>query len=254
VDAGGLPVAHPDPESGRAATQVERRGHHLALLVHDSSLLEQRPLVEAIVAAARLALDNARLAQAALNERRSIERDLHDGLQHRLLRLSWLADRVGATAAVAEARPLLDELAHDARDAYVQLRELARGIHPAILTERGLAAAVEEQALRLPVPVLIDLPRDRWPAPIESAAYFTIAEALTNAVKHAGAARLAVCGHVEDGRLTVEIADDGAGGADPRRGTGLRGLQDRAAALGGAVAVHSGRGRGTRITLELPCG
>jgi len=254
VDASGSPVSASDPGTGRAVTVVERRGRRLAVLVHDPSLVEQRSLVDATVAAARLALENARLAEAALNERRSIERDLHDGLQHRLLRLSWLADQVGATTEEPGARPLLAELASDARAAYVRLRELASGIHPAILTERGLAAAVEEHVLRVGVPVLVDLPRDRLPVAMEAAAYFTVAEALTNAVKHAAPSRVTVRGRLEDGLLTVEIADDGAGGADPDGGSGLRGLRDRAAALGGCLSVRSAPGLGTAIVLELPCG
>jgi signal transduction histidine kinase len=243
VDAAGRPLAVPEPGADRGVTLVERRGRRLAVLVHDPSLAEQRSLVEAAVAAAGLALENARLAEAALHERRSIERDLHDGLQHRLLRLSWMADRTGA-----------EELARDARDAYTRLRELARGIHPAILTERGLAAAVEEHVLRVAIPVLLDLPAARCPVAVEAAAYFTVSEALTNAVKHAEASRVTVRGRLEAGRLTVEIADDGAGGADAARGTGLRGLQERAAALGGSVAVHSAPGLGTAVVLELPCG
>jgi signal transduction histidine kinase len=254
LDAAGAPVALPDADALRAATFVDRRGRRLAVLVHDPSLVEQRALLDATVAAARLAIENARLAEAALDERRSIERDLHDGLQHRLLRLSWLADRAGATAADEPAGPLLAELASDARDAYVRLRELARGIHPAILTERGLAAAVEEHVLRVGLPVVVDLPAARCAAAVEAAAFFTIAEALTNAVKHADASRVTVRGRLEDGRLLVEVADDGAGGADPRRGTGLRGLEDRAAALGGTLSVRSAPGLGTAVVLELPCG
>lgn len=271
VDAFGRPVAIPQPDVGRV-TFVERRDHPLAVLVHDPTLAEQQPLVRAAVAAARLAIENARLeallharveeleasrarvVEAALNERRTIERDLHDGLQHRLLRLSWLADRAGAVVDVdAGARPALAELAHEARDAYAELRELARGIHPAILTERGLAAAVEELALRARVPVLVDLPHERWSLPVEATAFFTISEALTNAVKHARAERVAIRGRRTAGRLTIEIADDGAGGADPRLGTGLRGLHDRAAAAGGTLTVDSAPGLGTRLLLDLPC-
>jgi len=272
VDAFGRPVAIPEPNADHAVTLVERRDLPLAVLVHDPSLAEQQPLVRSAVAAARLAIENARLeallharveeleasrarlAEAALNERRTIERDLHDGLQHRLLRLSWLADRAGAVVDVdTGARPALAELAHEARDAYAELRELARGIHPAILTERGLAAAVEELALRARVPVLVDLPHERWPRPVEATAFFTISEALTNAVKHARAERVAIRGRRTAGRLTIEIADDGAGGADARHGTGLRGLHDRAAAAGGTLTVDSAPGRGTSLVLDLPC-
>jgi signal transduction histidine kinase len=272
VDADGRRVAVPGPHAARAVTFVERRDQHLAVLVHDPSLAEQQPLVRAAVAAARLAIENARLqallharveeleasrarlAEAALNERRTIERDLHDGLQHRLLRLSWLADRAGAVVDVGGgAGPALAELADEARDAYASLRELARGIHPAILTERGLAAAVEELALVATVPVLIDLPRERWSRPVEATAFFTISEALTNAAKHARAERVTVRGRRATGRLTIEIADDGAGGADPRLGTGLRGLHDRAVALGGTLTVDSAAGHGSRVVLDLPC-
>jgi signal transduction histidine kinase len=272
VDAGGRPVAAQESPSARAVTFVERRGRRLAVLVHDPSLVEQQPLVRAVVATARLAIENARLeallnarveeleasrarlAEAALNERRTIERDLHDGLQHRLLRLSWLADRAGAVVDVdGGARPALAELADEARDAYSELRELARGIHPAILTERGLRAAVEELALGTGVPVLVDLPDERWPRPVEATAFFTISEALTNAAKHSRAERVTVRGRRTPGLLTIQVADDGAGGADPLRGTGLRGLHDRAAALGGTLTIDSAAGRGTRLVLELPC-
>jgi signal transduction histidine kinase len=240
--------------------------------------------IEVVRALGRLASENARLkaalqaqvaelraargllAEAALAERRRIERDLHDGLQHRLLRLSWLAERAGAVASAGpaggpagsmlrdELAPLLGQLADEARHTHVELRELARGIHPAILTEQGLATAVEEHALHAPLPVLVDLPPGRLAAPLEAAAFLAIAEALTNAVKHATAGRVTVRGHRAAGRLIVEVADDGGGGADPRRGSGLRGMRGRLAALGGTISVHSPPGRGTRVIIELPCG
>jgi signal transduction histidine kinase len=260
VDGNGRPVAVPDVVAERAVTVVEGRDVRLAALIHDPALADQQPLVRGVVAAARLALENARLhafqraqltelaasrariAAAALNERRAIERDLHDGLQHNLLRLSWLAEQTGA-----------QDLATEARAAYTALKELARGIHPAILTERGLAAAVEEHALRSSIPMIIDIPQTRWAAPIEATAYFVILEATTNSAKHACANRVDVTGSTRANRLTIEIVDDGVGGADPRYGTGLRGLQDRVSALGGTLTVHSSLNEGTRVVAEPPC-
>jgi signal transduction histidine kinase len=272
VDPAGDPVTVPEDSQLRAATFVERGGRRLAVLVHDQTLHRQ-PVVQAAVAAARLALDNAwlqamlraqlvqvrasraRLAEAALAERRKIERDLHDGLQHRLLRLSWLAERAGAglTGDAAARQSTVDELAAEARDAYTTLRELARGIHPALLSERGIAAAVEEHALRCPVPITVDLPDGRCPGPVEATAYFVILEAVTNVVKHAHASAIHVRGWRWSGRLVVEVTDDGRGGADPG-GSGLRGLRDRVTAIGGALRVHSAPGRGTSVVVDLPCG
>jgi signal transduction histidine kinase len=271
VDPDGHPVALGG--HGRAVTYVDSAdpgaAEKLAVLVYDASLRQQRALVGATVAAARLALANVRLqatldvrvselaasraqlVEAALTERRAIERDLHDGLQHRLLRLSWLAERAAAGPGGTQ---LVGELAAEARGAYATLRELAAGIHPAILTERGLAAAVGEQALRSPLPTLVDLPGRRWPPPVEATAFFVILEAITNAAKHGQPTHVAVRGWATDRGLALEIADDGAGGADPVGGTGLRGLADRVAALGGTLTVHSPSGQGTRVAVELPCG
>jgi signal transduction histidine kinase len=259
VDAAGDPVTIPE-DGTRAVTFVDGPEGWLAVLVHDPALTEQRALVSATVAVARLALDNARLhavaltrgAEAALSERRALERDLHDGLQPRLLRLSWLAERTGATE-VGDARPLLRQLAREAKETYATLRELSQGIHPAILTERGLTAAVEEQATRSTVPMLVDLPARRWPSAVEATAFFVILEAATNVVKHAGADRITVAGREQAGHLRIEISDDGAGGADDRHGSGLRGMRERAAAVGGTIMVFSPPGRGTRVVLDLPC-
>lgn len=254
VDAAGDSVAVPGQG---AVTYVDGPDGRLAVLVHDPALTGQRDLVSATVAAARLALDNARLQTvartAALSERRALERDLHDGLQPRLLRLSWLAERTGAAAGFDAARPLLRQLAREARETNATLRELAQGIHPAILTERGLAAAVEEHATRSTVPILVDLPARRWPPVVEATAFFVILEAASNVAKHAGASLLTVTGRDENGHLRVEIADDGTGGAADGNGSGLRGMADRAAAAGGTLSVSSPDGHGTRVVLDLPC-
>jgi signal transduction histidine kinase len=264
---------------GRAATPVVRRGHLLAVLVHDPALLDQRPLVDSVLAASGLALDNARLlagqrarmeevraARARIllatdAERRRIQRDLHDGVQHKLLAVSMLMER----ARDARARPSatdrdavpageLATAAAQLREAIGELRALAEGILPPALSEQGLAAAVEVLAERAPVPTLADVPTRRWPEQLERAAYFVVAEALANVYKHAGASRARVRVDGDAHRLVVEVADDGVGGVDLTRGTGLRGLHDRVGALSGTLQVDSAPGSGTRVVAELPCG
>jgi len=269
VDAYGRPVSLPFEDLTRTVTAVEERGdgHRFTVLVHDAALTEQQPLVRAAAAVARLALDNARLhaveraqltslVEVALQERRRIERDLHDGVQHHLLVLEGLAKQArllaGSSHKVAPDRlvTVLDGLVAEASRAYHDLRELTLGIHPSILTERGLAVAVEERIAHMTPPVYVDLPRDRWPDRVEGTAFFTIAEALSNVVKHANATQVWIRGNQRDGQLVVEISDDGSGGADPG---GLAGLRVRVRALGGTLTIHSPPGQGTTITVELPC-
>lgn len=152
------------------------------------------------------------------------------------------------------ALALVDRARGEARQALEQLRDLVRGIHPQVLTDHGLAAAVAEVALRHPVPVAvdIDLP-DRLPGPVETTAYFTVTEALTNAAKHSGATAVTVHGRVDDGRLVLQVTDDGRGGADPAAGAGLQGLADRIAILRGRLMVTSPIGGPTRLRVEVPC-
>jgi signal transduction histidine kinase len=199
----------------------------------------------------------ARIIEAADEARRRIERDLHDGAQQRLVALSLklgmarkrLADGgEGADVLVAEA--------HDeSKLALGELRDLARGIHPAILTERGLGPAIEELAARATVPVEVEqLPDERLPAAAEAAAYFVVAECLANVAKYAEAQAATVRAGREVGRVVVEVSDDGVGGADPAAGSGLRGLADRVAALDGALTVRSLRGHGTTVRAEIPLG
>ncbi|KUN23182.1 hypothetical protein AQJ23_24380 [Streptomyces antibioticus] len=258
------------PQEGRCVTPVVRRGEPLALVVHDPALREQRPLVDTVLAAAGLALDNARLlaalraqlaelrasrarvVRAADAERRRIQRDLHDGVQHKLLVVSMLVERARAPSD-ADRSDLAFAAAHLV-EVLAELRALTEGIHPPALAEQGLAAAVEALAERAPLPVLSDIPDGRRPEHLERAAYFIITEALANTYKHAEATQVHIT--VEDGpeRLVVRISDDGAGGADPARGTGLRGLGDRVGALDGRLTVSSPPGAGTLLTAELPCG
>jgi PAS domain S-box-containing protein len=195
----------------------------------------------------------ARIVEAADAERRRLVRDLHDGAQQRLVRILLslrLAGRLDA--ATPEVRALLDQAAADSEAAIEELRELGSGIHPQILTNRGLAAAVE--SLTGPIPLVVDLeiPERRYPPTVEGVAYFVIAEGLTNVIKHAAATAAKVA--VSDDRelLAVEVADDGRGGVDLTAGSGLRGLQDRLDALDGTLVISSPAGGGTRLRAVLP--
>jgi signal transduction histidine kinase len=246
----------------------------VAALVHDPALLEQRAFLDAAGAAARLALENerlqaelrlqleevrasrARIVQAGDEERRRLERNLHDGAQQRLLGLGLALQlaRDGLGPAANGTADLLAEAADELRAALDELRELARGIHPAILTDQGLAAAVRSLAERSTVPVtIVALPEERLREPVEVAAYFVVSEALANVAKYAGASAVRVSIARSDSVTVIDIEDDGVGGADPSSGSGLRGLLDRIHALDGTLSVDSPTGRGTRIHVEIPC-
>jgi signal transduction histidine kinase len=274
ADAEGRPVVLPADEAGQAVTRLEHDGEPLAVLVHDPALRDEPELIEAATAAARLALENARLSaelhaqlekvkesrarivSAGDAERRRIERDIHDGAQQRLVALA-LELRSGQLRARqtgdAEVEQLLASAVDDLQAAVDELRELARGVHPAILTEEGLAAALESLVLRAPIPVdLEEAPEFRLAPEVEATAYFVACEGLVNIVKHAGASAAALSARRLDGLLVVEIVDDGVGGAE--LGSGLRGLTDRVEALGGRLRVVSSPAEGTRIVAEIPCG
>ncbi|HEX6724404.1 MAG TPA: histidine kinase [Gaiella sp.] len=276
ADADGRPVTLPADGPRRAVTHLaDDDGAPLAAIVHDPSLHDEPELIEAAGAAARLALENARLeaelkAQLARvqesrvrivaagdEQRRRIERDIHDGAQQRLVALA-LELRAAQKRLGTDAPPELDQVLAGAVDelqlAVGELRELARGVHPAILTEDGLAAALESLADRTPLPVrILAAPEARLPAPIEGAAYFVACEALANAVKHAGATSITIRAEQHNGSLVVEVADDGIGGASIGGGSGLRGLADRIEAHGGRLRVESPVGGGTHVIGELPC-
>jgi PAS domain S-box-containing protein len=191
----------------------------------------------------------ARLVAAGDEARRRLERNLHDGAQQRLMSL-LLSLRV-ARSRVADPE-LLEEPIRELVAALEELRELARGIHPEVLTRRGLAAALEGVAKRAPVPVEVDVDCARYDEPVEAAAYFVVTEALANVAKYAQASSASIHVAGADSRLVVEVRDDGVGGADAARGTGLRGLADRVAALDGALEVESPAGQGTRVRAEIP--
>jgi signal transduction histidine kinase len=196
-----------------------------------------------------------RIVQAADAARRKIERDLHDGAQQRLVSLA-LEVRLARSQVEkdpATAAPFLERFGEELLAASAELRELARGIHPAVLTERGLAPAIAALAARAPFPVeVLDVPAERLPSAAETTAYFTVAEALTNVAKYAEATYATVRVACEDAALVVEIRDDGVGGADPDGGSGLRGLADRVAACDGALSVASPPGEGTLVRAVLP--
>jgi signal transduction histidine kinase len=274
VDAVGRPV-DVTPGDGRAVTHLERDGEPVAVLLHDPALAGEPALVEAVAAGAGLAVENerlqaevrqqlaevrasrTRLVEAADAARRRVERDLHDGAQQRLVAVG-LALRLArarlADAPADELEALLVEAGDELTAALAELRELARGIYPALLTEAGLGPALTSLAERAPVPVVLGaVPPQRPPEPVEQTCYFVVSEAVTNAAKHASASRVEVSVVPDGGDLRVEVADDGVGGADAE-GSGLRGLADRVAALGGHLRVTSPAAGGTRVTATVPCG
>jgi len=272
VDDEGHTVTLPPDGRDRAVTEIQRDDKPVAAIVHDAALLEEPELVRAAGAAAALALENerlnaelharyedlrasrARLVAASDAARRRIERDLHDGAQQRFVALSLLL-RLARTSAPDDSRTasLVDEAMAQLTAGLAELRELARGIHPAVLSERGLAAALESLATRAPVPVEVTGdPGERLPPAAETAAYFTAAEALTNVARYAHATAATITLRREPDALTVEIADDGIGGADPASGSGLRGLVDRLGAVDGRLEIDSPPGGGTRLRARIP--
>jgi signal transduction histidine kinase len=195
------------------------------------------------------------VSELGLRERQRLERDLHDGAQQRLvslaLTLRMAREKLGPDAG--EAGRLLDRSRQELDEALKEIRELACGIHPTVLSDRGLGAAVEALARRAPLPVEVgDVPAQELPEQVELVAYFVVSEALTNVAKHASATRASVTMTRSNGRLAVEISDDGVGGADLDLGTGLRGLTDRLAALEGQLEVDSKPGRGTTLRARIP--
>lgn len=201
-----------------------------------------------------LRASRARLVEAGDSARRRIERDLHDGAQSRLVGVSLLL-RAAQTRAPAESElaTLLERAQEELQTGLTELRELARGIHPAVLTDHGLEQALQALVSRVPVPVTLEAAdEERLPAPVESAAYFVVSEALTNVAKYAHATEARVAIRQVNGRVTVEVTDDGVGGADVEHGSGLRGLADRVAALDGTLSLESPAGRGTRLQAEIP--
>ena len=272
VDARGHSVVLPAPGGDRAVTEIERDGAPVAAIVHDPALLDDRELVRTAGAAAALALENerlaaevraqyddlraasARLVAAGDAARRRIERDLHDGAQQRLVSLSVTLNLARRHAEPgSQTASLLDSAVTELTAGLSELRELARGIHPVVLTERGLDPALAGLAARAPLPVTISATLGgRLPPAVEAAAYFVVMEALTNVAKYASATAAEVTVQQIDGHVVIDVADDGVGGADPAAGTGLAGLADRVVALGGRLEVVSPPGGGTVVRAEMP--
>jgi signal transduction histidine kinase len=272
VDVDGAP-ASPDPAGRFAIPIAGHTGEPLAVLLGDPTLAGHGDVVDAAIDAARVALENARLratllaqleelsrsrarlVTAGVAERRQVERDLHDGAQQRLFGLATTLGRVrNAAADPAATVRLVDEARAELRQALAELRDLARGIHPAVLEQAGLGPAVVSVAERLSLPVKVVVPPVRWPSTVESAAYFVASEALTNVAKHATANGATVRVREEDDQLIVEVEDDGTGGAVTASSGGLAGLTDRLAAIGGSLHIDSPTGKGTRVCARLPCG
>ena len=202
-----------------------------------------------------LRASRARLVEVGDAERRRLERDLHDGAQSRFVAIALHLRRAQAKApADSEVARMLETAIAELATGLDELRELARGLHPAVLTERGLDAALEVLAIRAPVPVEVrGRVGGRLAGPVEIAAYYAVSEALQNVAKYADAAQVTVDVRHARGRLVVDVTDDGRGGACARAGSGLRGLEDRVGALDGRLEVHSPVGAGTRVHVEIPC-
>jgi signal transduction histidine kinase len=200
-----------------------------------------------------LRASRARIVEAGTAERRRLERDLHDGAQSRLVALALLLRSARSRAGDPKLAELLDQAQEELQTSLAELRELARGIHPAVLTDRGLEPALEALTARAPVPVTLEVEgAGRLPEPVESAAYFVVSEALANVAKYAQATQAAVAVRQVNGSVTVDVSDDGVGGADAAAGSGLRGLADRLAALDGTLSLDSPTGRGTRLHAVIP--
>jgi len=273
VDARGLPVDEV-PHSTRQWTPIERAGTPVGIVLHDPAGQTDPGLLPKLLEAGGLALEiarlrvelrrqlaeveasRARIVAAGDEERRRIERNLHDGAQQRLVSIGLAlrhAQHELAGGTVGEAPQTLDAAVAELAAAVDELRELARGLPPAQL-DAGLAPALRELAGRAPLPVEVRATSARLPAGIEAAAYFIACEGLTNAVKHAKASKVVLSAGRANGKLVVSVADDGVGGAAGAGGSGLRGLADRIAAQGGTLEIRSEPGAGTTLTAELPCG
>jgi signal transduction histidine kinase len=260
------------PIGSGLSTEVGRDGALIAVVRHSRAVGERRALLEAVLSAASLSIEIARLrvevrrqlaevdasrrriVEAGYEERRRLERDLHDGAQQRLVTLGIELRRLQRSLPRDSdmLRPALDGAVAEIGAAVTDLRTIAAGVRPPRLDD-GLTSALRDLARTAPLPVTVQADIDRVAASVEAAAYFVACEGLTNAVKHASASRVELRAARENGSLHLTVADDGVGGATARRGSGLAGLRDRIAAHGGAFELVSPRGEGTRIEVTIPC-
>jgi signal transduction histidine kinase len=273
ADARGVPVTNL-PNGGRERVPVERGGQPLGLVLHNATSQDNPTLLRKVVEAAGLAIEiarlnvalrrqlaeveasRARIVAAGNEERRRLERDLHDGAQQRLVSIGLAlrhAQHELSTSSPERASLTLDGALAEVALSIDELRELAHGLPPAQL-DAGLGPALRELARRVPVPVEVTAPGERFDRGLEAAAYFIACEGLTNAVKHADASRIVLSAGRKNEKLVVSVIDDGAGGATPTPGSGLSGLADRVAAHGGLLRLESDLGAGTTLIAELPCG
>ena len=272
VDLDGQPV-DTTAGAGRASTPIDRDGTHVAMLQHDAALRDEPELLAAVTAGAEMALDNARLQaelrarvdelrgsrarilEAGQQERQRLERNLHDGAQQRLIALSLeLGLLEESVEADSETRERLDRARGEIAASLEELRDVARGLHPAVVSGHGLAVALESLTARAPVPVRLSVAVEhRLPETIEIAAYYVVSESLVNVAKHANASGATVEVRTAEGRVVIEVIDDGIGGADTELGSGLRGLADRVEALDGRLRMWSPPSGGTRLRAEIPC-
>jgi signal transduction histidine kinase len=273
ADLEGRVVTLPADGDARATTLIERGGVRVAALLHDRALDQEPKLLDAVTAAAGIALENgrlqvelrarlaeltgsrARIVDAGQRERQRLERNLHDGAQQRLIALSLELSLLGEQMETdRDARLRLDHARREIATTLDELRDVARGIHPAVVTGHGLEIALEQLAARAPVPVRLEVALGgRLPERLEVAAFYLVSESLANIGKHASASSATVDVDLVDGVVVVEVVDDGIGGADTERGSGLRGLADRVEALEGRLRVWSPSGGGTRLRAEIPC-
>ena len=273
VDLDGRPVALPTPDGRRATTLIDRDGVHVAALLHDRALNDEPELLDAVTAAAGIALENgqlhaelrarleelqgsrARIVEAGQAERKRLERNLHDGAQQRLIALSlelglWKEGVQGDL----EASTRLEQARREIATSLEELRDVARGLHPAVVSGHGLEVALEQLAARGSVPVRLKVAvGTRLPERLEVAAFYLVSESLANIGKHANASSATVEVSRTDGQVVVEVVDNGIGGADTELGSGLRGLADRVEALEGRLRIWSPKGGGTRLRAEIPC-
>ena len=268
----GRPVNLPDPDSGRAVTPVEWEGARIGILIHDPAAASGAALGESVSAAAALAAANARLqaevrdqvgqvlasrrglVEAGADERRRLERRMHGGAGRELEELADLLSAADDFAGSLNETELLATIERARRqlDRTREESDLARGLYPQALTGRGLAAALSELAAHTAVPVELTVSAPGLPVNVAAVAYFVVAEALSNAVKYAHASTVTVRIWVQEARLAIQVMDDGVGGADPDKGSGLRGLVDRVEALDGSLRINRPAGAGTQLAAEIP--
>jgi signal transduction histidine kinase len=271
-DADGRGMRLPGEGEAAAATLIEHDGQRVAAIIHDPALREERELLEAVCAAAEMALENGRLhaelragldevrgsrervLEAGQEERKRLERNLHDGAQQRLIALSLDLARLGGTLEDPDAEARIASARGEIAASLDELRDVARGLHPAVLSGHGLRVALESLAASSAVPVRLQVTvEERLEEPVEVAAFYVVSESLANVGKHARARSATVDVERSNGQVVVEVVDDGIGGADSERGSGIRGLADRVEALGGRLRVWTPQGGGTRVRAEMPC-